>query len=118
MAIATVYASSVAKLDSNVRTGGGTDDTAALQAVLNRAKTEGGIHLIMDGAALISQLIVYSNTTIECLQVADIEAEMARLAEAQEKSIAQLGTVQSVKDLAGKLLGLVDPDTVIFLPEQ
>ena len=67
MAIATVYASSVAKLDSNVRTGGGTDDTAALQAVLNRAKDEGGIRLIMDGAALISQLIVYSNTTIECL---------------------------------------------------
>ena len=65
--ISTVYASTVAKLDSNVRTGGGTDDTAALQAVLDRAKSEGGIHLIMDGAALISQLIVYSNTTIECL---------------------------------------------------
>lgn len=65
--IETVYASSVAKLDSNVRTGGGTDDTAALQAVLNRANTEGGIHLIMDGAALVSQLVVYSNTTIECL---------------------------------------------------
>ena len=65
--ISTVYASTVAVLDSNVRTGGGTDDTAALQAVLDRAKTEGGIHLVMDGAALISQLVVYSNTTIECL---------------------------------------------------
>lgn len=32
--------------------------------------------------------------------------------------IAELGTVQSIKDLAGKLLGLVDPDTVIFLPEE
>ena len=31
--IQTVYASTVAKLDSHVRTGGGTDDTAALQAV-------------------------------------------------------------------------------------
>ena len=67
MAISTVYASSVAPLDSNVRTGGGTDATAALQAVLDRAREEGGIHLIMDGAALISQLVVYSNTTIECL---------------------------------------------------
>ncbi|MBQ7336899.1 MAG: hypothetical protein IJW40_00430 [Clostridia bacterium] len=65
--ISTVYASTVAALDSDVRTGGGTDDTAALQAVLDRAKTEGGIRLIMDGAALISQLVVYSNTTIECL---------------------------------------------------
>ena len=65
--IQTVYASTVAALDSNVRTGGGTDDTAALQVVLDRAKTEGGIHLIMDGAALVSHLELYSNTTIECL---------------------------------------------------
>lgn len=35
-----------------------------------------------------------------------------------QESISNLGTVQSVVDLAGKLLGLVDPDTVIFLPEQ
>ena len=35
-----------------------------------------------------------------------------------ERSISQLGTVQSVTELAGKLLGLVDPDTVIFHPEQ
>lgn len=35
-----------------------------------------------------------------------------------EQSISQLGTVQSVTDLAGKLLGLVDPDTIIFLPEE
>ena len=67
MAISTVYASSAAKLDSHVYNGGGTDDTAALQAVLDRAKEEGGIHLIMDGAALVSHLEVYSNTTIECL---------------------------------------------------
>ena len=67
MAIQTVYASTVAKLDSHVYRGGGTDDTAALQAVLDRARDEGGIHLIMDGAALVSHLELYSNTTIECL---------------------------------------------------
>ena len=33
-----------------------------------------------------------------------------------ERSISQLGTVQSVTELAGKLLGLVDPDTVIIEP--
>ena len=62
-----IYASTIATLDSNVHTGGGTDDTAALQAVLDRAQNGEGIHLIMDGAALISQLKLYSNTTIECL---------------------------------------------------
>lgn len=31
--------------------------------------------------------------------------------------ISQVGTVESIKKLAGKLLGLVDPDTVVFLPE-
>lgn len=47
-------------------------------------------------------------------EAAALEKENSQL----ERSIAELGTVQSVKDLAGKLLGLVDPDTVIFLPEQ
>lgn len=61
-----VYASSVVTLDSNVATGGGTDVTAQLQAVLDLAKTEGGIHLVLDGAALVSGLQVYSNTIVEC----------------------------------------------------
>jgi hypothetical protein len=65
--IRKVYASAVAALDSNVHTGGGTDDTAAIQSLLDVARDEGGVHLIMDGAALVSHLIVYSNTTIECL---------------------------------------------------
>ncbi len=65
--IKTIYASSVAALDSNVYTGGGTDDTAALQAVLDLALTDGGVHLIMDGASLVTTLYVHSNTTIECL---------------------------------------------------
>ena len=35
-----------------------------------------------------------------------------------EDTISNMGTLQGIKDLAGKLLGLVDPDTVIILPEQ
>ncbi len=66
MSIRTIYASTVAKLDSNVRTGGGTDDTQAIQQILDLALTEGGVRLIMDGAALVSGLVVHSNTTIEC----------------------------------------------------
>jgi hypothetical protein len=65
--IPTVFASQAgARLDSNVNTGGGTNDTAALQRVLDLAKDGGGVHLVMDGAALITSLRVYSNTTIEC----------------------------------------------------
>ncbi len=67
MKIKTFLASEIAVLDSNVYTGGGTDDTAALQAALDEAATCGGVRLIMDGAALISGLRLYSNTTIECL---------------------------------------------------
>lgn len=67
MTVKTVYASAVAPLDSNVFTGGGTNVTRQLQQVLDRAETEGGIRLVMDGAALVSGLVVHSNTTIECL---------------------------------------------------
>lgn len=46
-------------------------------------------------------------------QAAVLEQENEKL----EKSISQLGTVQSVTELAEQLLGLVDPNTVIFSPE-
>jgi hypothetical protein len=66
-----IYASQTeAKLDSNVFTGGGTDDTFILQKVLDLALEYGGMHLVMDGAALITGLVVHSNTTIECLNKA------------------------------------------------
>lgn len=63
----TIYASDFLKLDSNVYTGGGTDETEALQKVLDMASEFGRLHLIMDGAALIHGLRVHSNTTIECI---------------------------------------------------
>ncbi|MBQ9415904.1 MAG: hypothetical protein IJU20_03565 [Clostridia bacterium] len=67
MRVRTIRASEICALDSDVRTGGGTDVTKPLQAVLDIAKEEGGVHLIMDGAALVTHLDVWSNTTIECL---------------------------------------------------
>ncbi len=63
-----IYASQCgARLDSDVHAGGGTDDTQALQQVLDRAAAGGGVHLVVDGAALITSLRVHSHTTIECL---------------------------------------------------
>ena len=74
--------------------------------------------------------IVISTAALMALRyrLADIQQELedARNQAAQleqqnkelERYIAELGTVQNVKDLAGKFLGLVDPNTVIFIPEQ
>ncbi len=63
------YASELgAKLDSCVLNGGGTDDTAILQGFFDTAKDgKTSICLIMDGAALITGIKVYSNTTIRCI---------------------------------------------------
>lgn len=55
-----------AALDSDVENGGGTDDTELFQKILDLAVTWGGLHLIVDGAALVRSLAVHSNTTIEC----------------------------------------------------
>ena len=63
----TVVASHYARLNSNVIDGGGDDDTAVLQAILDMAPVWGSLYLILDGAALVSGLQVHSNTTIECL---------------------------------------------------
>jgi hypothetical protein len=56
-----------AKLDSDVNKGGGTDDTALIQGILDRAPKLGSLRLIVDGAILVRGLKVHSNTTIECL---------------------------------------------------
>ena len=61
-----IFASQIATLDSNVLTGGGTDVTEALQAALDQAVEGDGVHLVVDGAALIHGLKVHSNTVIEC----------------------------------------------------
>ncbi len=62
-----ITASDIAVLNSNVQTGGGTDVTKEIQAVLDKAPVHGGVHLIMDGAALVHGLKLHSDTVIECL---------------------------------------------------
>ena len=56
-----------AKLDSDVTKGGGTDDTALIQGILDRAPELGSLKLVVDGPILVKGLKVHSNTTIECL---------------------------------------------------
>ena len=62
----TVYAGAYLKQDSDVHNGGGTNETALLQAILDKAEEWGGLTLEVDGAILTEQLIVHSNTTIRC----------------------------------------------------
>ena len=63
-----IYLSEVVTLDSNVFTGGGTDVTDEIQAILDTAPEcgAGGLHIVLDGAALVRGLKLHSNTTIEC----------------------------------------------------
>ena len=56
-----------AHLDSDVSTGGGTDDTQLIQEILDRAPKLGSLKLVVDGAILVKGLKVHSNTTIECI---------------------------------------------------
>jgi len=59
-------------LNSNINTGGGTDDTAALQAILDLAQDGKPLEVIIDGVARVSTLRVWRNTTIRCLSGAGV----------------------------------------------
>ena len=47
-------------------------------------------------------------------QVAALEADNAELSD----NIASLGSIESVIRIAGEILGLIDPDSVIFAPNN
>ena len=47
-------------------------------------------------------------------QAAELEQDNHRLTE----NISQLGTLQGIRRIAGEELGLVDPDTIIFVPVE
>lgn len=55
-----------------------------------------------------------ANTEALRQEAAGLEQENASLSE----DIGEFGTIKSIKELAAKLLGLVDPDTVFFSPED
>lgn len=59
-------------------------------------------------------LNVQANTDALRSKAASLEQENSRL----EEYIEDLGTVDSVRRIAREELGLVDPDTVVFQPEQ
>jgi hypothetical protein len=61
-----LYASQHGVVMDSSPTGGGTDNTAALQALLNLANsTDKPTRIVIDGWALTAPLRIYSNTTLE-----------------------------------------------------
>ncbi len=70
----------------------------------------------------IAALLILRGAILETKEKeAELKSEAAALEQENEdisQDISQIGTIESIKKLAGKLLGLVDPDTVIFLPEE
>ena len=73
--------------------------------------------LIAATVALLSLTVAISSAKNEANALRNealtLEQENTQLSE----DISEFGTIKSIKDLARKLLGLVDPDTVIFVPE-
>ena len=74
--------------------------------------------LVLSTAALLflRGAIIDAKDQEEAMRQEAIRLEQSN--ENLEQDLEQMGTLQSIKDLAGRFLGLVDPDTVIFLPEQ
>lgn len=72
--------------------------------------------IVLSAAALLAirSSILQTQAEAEALraQAAILEQENGRL----EKSIAELGTIQSIKSIATAQLGLVDPGTEFFTP--
>ncbi len=61
-----VKLSDFATADSDVINGGGTNCTEKVQAVLDMAKTGGGLFVTVDGGFLTGTLTIYSHTTLFC----------------------------------------------------
>lgn len=74
------------------------------------------VTILLSTAALIAirAAILQSQAEAEALRAtaASLEQENQQL----EKSIAELGTIQSIKSIATTQLGLVDPNTEFFTP--
>ncbi len=74
--------------------------------------------LVLSTLALLVLRLAILDARQQLEQQRNDAAQLEQENEDLSRAISQLGTVQSVEELAGKLLGLVDPDTVIFLPEE
>ncbi len=70
--------------------------------------------IVLSIAALLTLRSSILQTRAQTEQLRDHAAVLEQENQQLEKSIAELGTVQSIKRIATQELGLVDPDTTIF----
>lgn len=74
--------------------------------------------IVVCTAALLALGIAIGNTKQETealrRQAAALKQENSEL----KQDIQELGTIESMKKLATEFLGLFDPDTIIFIPEE
>ena len=75
------------------------------------------ITLVVCTVALLALRVAIVNARKEESTLREEAAALEQENDTLREDISQMGTVDSIKKLAGKLLDLVDPDTVVFLPE-
>ena len=75
------------------------------------------VTLVVCTVALLVLRVAIMNTRKEENALREEAAALEQQNDTLRDDISQMGTGESIKKLAGKLLGLVDPDTVVFLPE-
>lgn len=75
------------------------------------------VTLIVCTAALLALRISIQNTNAEQEALRQEAIALEQKNQELSEDISQLGTVESIKKIASRILGLVDPDTVVFLPE-
>lgn len=74
--------------------------------------------LLTGAVALLTLRLTLLDTKEQLEDLRDQAAVLEQENRELERILSQKDTVQSVKELAVKLLGLVDPDTILFEPEQ
>ena len=74
--------------------------------------------LVICTITLLGLTLAISDAKAELEQNRQTAAKLEQENAALTEDIGQLGTIESIKDLARRFLGLFDPDTIIFSPED
>lgn len=74
--------------------------------------------IVVCTAVLLALSIAIGSTERKTETLRQEAAALEQKNQELEQDIRELGTIESMKKLATELLGLFDPDTVIFIPEE
>ncbi len=74
--------------------------------------------IVLSAAVLVTLRFIIQDFQAYQQQLAQQAAQLEQKNRLLTQNIAELGTVESVKRIAREELGLVDPDTEFFIPEE